>query len=44
MTSTLVDEDGIENVATLIIRNDNPDFNKLVAEFTQTVTFLSHKP
>ena len=44
ITSTLVDEDGIENTATLIIRNDNPDFNMLVAEFTQTVNYLSQKP
>ena len=44
MTSTLVDEEGIENTATLIIRNDNPDMNKLIAEFTQTVTYLSQKP
>ena len=44
MTSTLVDEEGIENTATLIIRNDNPDMNKLITEFTQTVTYLSQKP
>ena len=42
--NTFVDEEGIENTATLIIRNDNPDMNKLIAEFTQTVTYLSQKP
>ena len=44
MTSVLKDEEGIENTATLIIRNDNPDFDLLVSEYSQTVKFLSQKP
>lgn len=44
MTSTLTDEEGIENSATLIVRNDNPKFDLLVSEFSQTVRFLSQKP
>lgn len=44
MTSIVIDEDGIENTATLIIRNDNPNSHLLVAEFSQTIRFLSEKP
>lgn len=44
ISSTLLDEDGIENTATLIIRNDNPNLHLLVAEFSQTIRFLSEKP
>ena len=32
MTSVLMDEEGVENTATLILRNDNPDFDILVSE------------
>ena len=44
MTSVLMDEEGVENTATLILRNDNPDFDILVSEYSQTVRFLSQKP
>lgn len=44
MTSVLKDEEGVENTATLIIRNDNPYFDLLVSEYSQTVKFLSQKP
>ena len=44
MTSVLKDEEGVENTATLIIRNDNPDFDLLVSEYSKTVKFLSQKP
>ena len=44
MTSVLRDEEGVENTATLIIRNDNPDFDLLLSEYSQTVKFLSQKP
>lgn len=35
VTSTLVDEYGIDNIAALIIRNDNPKLGKILAEFGQ---------
>ena len=44
MTSVLMDEEGVENTATLILRNDNPDFDIIVSEYSQTVRFLSQKP
>lgn len=33
-----------ENYAALIIRRDNPQFNDLVSEFTNTITLLNGKP
>ena len=44
MTSVLMDEEGVENTATLILRKDNPDFDIIVSEYSQTVRFLSQKP
>ena len=44
VTSTLVDEYGIDNVAAIIIRNDNPKLGKVLAEFGETIEMLSHKP
>ena len=38
------DEDDNENYAALIIRRDNPKFNDLVSEFTNTITLLNSKP
>ena len=44
VTSTLVDEYGIDNIAALIIRNDNPRLGKVLAEFGETIEMFSHKP
>lgn len=44
VTSTLPDEYGIDNVAALIIRNDNPNLGKVLAEFGETIEMFSHKP
>ena len=38
------DEEDNENYAALIIRRDNPQFNDLVSEFTNTITLLNNKP
>ena len=38
------DEEDNENYAALIIRRDNPQFNDLVSEFTNTITLLNGKP
>ena len=40
----LVDEYGIGNVAAVIIRNDNPNLGKVLAEFGETIEMFSHKP
>ena len=44
VTSTLLDEYGIDNVASVIIRNDNPNLGKVFAEFGETIEMFSHKP
>lgn len=41
---TVVDEEGNENNAALIIRKDNPQFADLVSEFMATVNLLNAKP
>lgn len=44
LTSSIVDEDGVVNFATLILRNDNPLLAEIVAEFSESVQLLSQKP
>lgn len=44
LTSSIVDEEGIVNFATLIIRNDNPLLTEIVTEFSGAVQLLSQRP
>jgi len=44
LPQTIIDEDGNENYAALIIRKDNPQFADLVGEFMATVNLLNTKP
>ena len=44
VASSLTDDEGIENYAAIIVRNDNPDLSAIVAEFTSTISLLSTKP
>lgn len=44
VSSSIIDEDGIVNYATLIIRNDNPKLSQVVAEFSDSIALLSQKP
>lgn len=44
VTSILPDEYGIDNVAAIIIRNDNPNLGKVLAEFGETIEMFNHKP
>ena len=44
ITSTLTDEYGIDNVAAVIIRNDNPNLAKVLSEFGDTIGLFSNKP
>ena len=44
VTSSVIDEDGIMNYATIILRNDNPRLVETIAEFTSTVSLLNQKP
>ncbi len=40
----VIDEDGNDNYAALIIRKDNPQFANLVGEFMTTVNLSNTKP
>ena len=44
VTSSVVDEDGIMNYATIIVRNDNPRLVEVIAEFTSMISLLNQKP
>ena len=44
LPQVVYDEEDNENYAALIIRRDNPSFNDLVTEFTNTITLLNNKP
>lgn len=44
LSASLKDEEGVINYATLIIRNDNPDYAEVVNEFALTVKVLNDKP
>lgn len=44
VTSSVVDEEGITNYATIIVRNDNPRLVEIIAEFTSTISLLNQKP
>ena len=44
LPQVVYDEEDNENYAALITRRDNPKFNDLVTEFTNTITLLNTKP
>lgn len=44
LSSSIVDEDGIVNYATVIIKNTNPHITEAINEFTETIRLLSSKP
>ena len=44
LPQVVYDEESNENYAALIIRRDNPKFNDLVTEFTNTIALLNSKP
>lgn len=43
-TASVLDEAGVMNYATLILRNDHPKRKEVVEEFTDTVNMLNNKP
>lgn len=43
-SSSIVDEEGVVNFATIILRNDNPNLSEIIAEFTESIQLLSQKP
>ena len=44
LSSSIVDEDGIINYATIIIRNDHPHLVQVLQEFSATIGLLGQKP
>lgn len=44
LTASVKDEDGMDNFAALILRRDNPNFARVVSEFTVSVELLNNKP
>ena len=44
LSTSLVDEDGVMNAATLFIRNDNTYLTEIVNEFNETAMLLRQKP
>ncbi len=44
LSASIKDEEGVINYATLIIRNDNPDYTDVVNEFALSIKVLNDKP
>ena len=44
MTTSLLDLEGVYNSATLIIRNDHPNYRDVIADFTNISAVLGEKP
>lgn len=43
-TSSVIDEYGIENIASVILRKDNPRKQEIVEEFDLSIEFFQNKP
>lgn len=44
LSSSVTDEEGVVNYATIIIRNDNPKLSEIISEYTETIKLSSSKP
>lgn len=44
LQSSIVDSENVENYFAIILRNDNPNLQQVITEFTNAVNFFSHKP
>ena len=44
LSTSLADEDGMMNAATIFIRNDNPRLHDIVNDFNKTAMLLRQKP
>lgn len=44
LSASIKDEEGVINYATLIIRNDNPNYTDVVNEFALSIKVLNDKP
>lgn len=43
-TSSVIDENGIENIASVILRKDNPRKEDIIEEFNLTIGLFQNKP
>lgn len=43
-TSSIIDEYGIENIASVILRKDNPRKEDIIEEFNLTIGLFQNKP
>ena len=43
-SSSVKDENGVVNYATIIVRNDNPRFDKIAEKFADTIQLFNEKP
>lgn len=43
-TSSVIDEYGIENIASVILRKDNPRKEDIIEEFNLTIGLFQNKP
>lgn len=44
ISSSIIDDEGVVNYATIILRNDNPCLSEIISEFTESIQALSQKP
>lgn len=44
LSGEVVDEEGVTNFASLVVRNDHPKIYEILKEFTQTIQLLNAKP
>ena len=44
MPVSLIDMEGMDNFAALIIKKDNPNFIDIVSEFSNTIAMFQVKP
>ena len=44
LSTSIIDEEGVVNYATLIIKNNHPKLSKVLAEFAESIKLLSQKP
>lgn len=44
LSSSIIDNEGVVNFASIILRNDNPYLSEIISEFTESIQALSQKP
>ena len=44
LSSSVIDDDGVVNYATIVVKNSNPYLSEAIKEFTDTIQLFSAKP